>query len=146
LIRETSRSFRGVPSGFVGSATIVPVKPTTSANELRQLADGEVVAHADVDVVGLVVGVEQVQDGGGHVVDVEELAPGLSAPPEHHGLGAVDNGLVEAPDEGGQDTRGLAVEVRARTVRLLDMAEIHDTPYCRRCACTCRMPAILAIA
>ena len=48
-----SRSLRGVPSGFEGSVTISPVKPTTLSDQLGELENGEVAAEANIDVLSV---------------------------------------------------------------------------------------------
>ena len=78
-------------SGYTMSRTI-------SASSL----DGQVLARAHVDVLGLVVVAHQEDAGVGQVVHVEELAPRRPRPPDLHLPALLELGLVELPDEGGQ--------------------------------------------
>ncbi len=70
----TSSTLRGVPSGFDVSKRERGVGADDVADHLGEVADRDVDAGADVDVLGVAVVLHQEQAGVGEVVDVEELA------------------------------------------------------------------------
>ena len=101
-------------------------------DQFGELADGQVVAGADVDhAVGQVGGrhvLQQEDDGLGQVVDVEELAARGAGAPEHdrrHGLarravfaGQADLRLVELADHRRQHVARAQVEVVAGAIEV----------------------------
>lgn len=64
------------PVGPAGVLDDVAVVPDDVGDDLGELPDGDVAPDPDVDGLRVVVVVEQVDDGGAEVVDVEELAAG----------------------------------------------------------------------
>ncbi len=111
-----SRLRRGCPFGFDVSQTISPSKPVSSAIELGELADRDLVAAAEVDRLGAVVPLCGEQESLGAVVDVQELARRRSVAPEHDSRRR--SRLDHLPDQGRNDVRGLEVEVVARPVQV----------------------------
>ena len=125
--RPTSRSLRGVPSGFVSSNTMRPVKPVTSAISsanwpmvtsapqptLTWLIIGSVAA-----VVALRAEPGNEQRCFGHVIDVEEFAPRLARPPHDDLVRAGARRVVEAHHQRRQDVTALGVKVIIGTVKV----------------------------
>ncbi len=104
-----------------------PPETDDAGDGLRQFADGHVRAAADIDVgqhgpgVGLVACRLQFHDmdaSGGHVIDVEEFPPRGAAAPDGHLVGAGLHGLVEAPQQGGDDVGILRVIVIAGAIEI----------------------------
>ena len=106
------------------------------ANGLGNLADGDVLSAAHVDVaehgqgLGLVGGFRQIHHkdaGGSHVVHVQKLTLWRAAAPDGHLGRMVHLGLMEAADERGDDVAVLGVVVVARAVEVggHDAAVVH---------------------
>ena len=130
------------------SQAISPSSRRPSATSLGELADRDVVAGADVDGLRGVVVLEQEHDRAGQVVDVQELAlRGAGAPDRDAARAPFVLGVVEAADQGGQHVRGLPGR-SCRRGRRGWWAWRRSSGGRTACAaaCTCRMPAILAIA
>ena len=79
---DTSSSFRGVPSGFEASNSISRVGIHDGADDLGELANRDVFARADVDVLVVVVVVHQVDAAIGEIIDVKEFAARRPASPQ----------------------------------------------------------------
>ena len=75
-------------------------------------------AGPDIQVQRFVVVLHQEQAGIRQIIDVEKLPPGCPAPPDDDLLTAFRAGIVELPDEGGQDMAALEVEVVARAIEV----------------------------
>ncbi len=87
-------------------------------DQLSEFGDRNVRSGADVDPVGWVGDGQEVEAGGGEVIDVEELAAGRAAAPNRDARGAGEFGFVESPQERGEDVAVLGVIVVARTVEV----------------------------
>ena len=83
-----------------------------------QLANREIFARADVDVLQAVVALHQEHAGVGEVVHVQELAPRRAGPPDHDVALAGDLRVVELPHQRRDDVRAGEVEVVVRTVEV----------------------------
>ena len=83
-----------------------------------EVADGDFLAGAEVDGVGVVVALGGEDDAFGGVVDVDELAGGGAGAPDVDGGGAGVAGVEAFPDEGGDDVRAGGVEVVPRAVEV----------------------------
>ena len=88
------------------------------AHHLRELADGQVLAGADVHVLGRVVAAHEEEAGVGEVVHVQELAARGAGAPDRDLRPALGLRVVELPDEGGQHVRAREVEVVVRPVEV----------------------------
>ena len=85
---------------------------------LCELADREVLAGTDIDVVVAVVVLHQEQAGVREVVDVQELAPRRPGSPDSSALRSGDPRLVELPHNGRQHVRARQVEVVPGPVKI----------------------------
>ena len=93
----------------------------------------------------LVVALQEEQSRGGEVVHVQELPPRRARSPQRDRPArafASWNLRIIA----GSTWRLLRSKLSPGPYRLVGIAEIHEQPYCRRIACTCRIPAIFAMA
>ena len=80
-------------------------------DEKGEVSNADFLAGADIDDIGLIVGVHEEDAGIGHVIDVEELAQGVSGAP-HDDFGGVGNPcIVEAAEERREDVGVSEVEV-----------------------------------
>jgi nitroimidazol reductase NimA-like FMN-containing flavoprotein (pyridoxamine 5'-phosphate oxidase superfamily) len=85
---------------------------------LRQLADPDLAARAEVHRLGRVVALRRQHDALGGVVDVEEVARRRArAPGLDHALAALDR-LDALPDQRGDHVRGARIEVVAGAVQI----------------------------
>ncbi len=116
--RLTSSSLRGVPSGFDVSNVIVTPGATMSRMHLGQLANGEVLAGTDVDVIVAVVVLHQEQARVGEIVDVQELAPRRARAPHRRRPRRLQLGFVELAHQRRHDVRARQIEVVARTIQV----------------------------
>jgi len=94
-----------------------------------QFADGDVAACADVDQVGGVGTQADVEAGGGHVVHVQEFAPGCAGAPEQdagrdRGMGRDAEGLLEV---GGN--RAEAGDILGDTAPVLDLGQLGEMEF-----------------
>ena len=118
LMRDTSRSLRGVPSGREVSNSIVPRYPTTSATSR---ANSAMVTSSPVPILRNSrsgIGFHDEDAGIGHVVDGEEFAPRRAGAPHGRAWRAVDLGLVEAPHQRRRHVAVQRVVIVARTVEI----------------------------
>src|SRR5207245_336819 len=84
------------------------------ADELRQVADADLAAEAEVHRVGAVVALGGQHDPLGAVLDVEELARGRPVTPDLDGVAALLHRSIDLPDQRRDHVRGVEVEVVAR--------------------------------
>jgi len=103
--------FAGGAVGFVGVEDDVAGVADDGFEGKGEFADGDFLAGADVDEVGLVVGLHEEDQGVGQVIDEEEFPQGFAGAPDGNGGGLVDFGFVKFAQQGGEDVGGGKVEV-----------------------------------
>ena len=81
-IFETSSNLRGVPSGLVGVPGEFALESDHVADQLRQLADGDILAAPDINDLGAVIFFEEESAGRRQIVDVEKFAARLARSPD----------------------------------------------------------------
>ena len=87
-----------------------------AADQLRQGADRQVAAGADVDVAYAVIALHQEYASVGKVIDMQELAPRRAGAPHDDFAIAAQLCLVHLPEQCRQHVRTDQVEIITRTV------------------------------
>ncbi len=128
--------FAGGSVGFAGVKVDDALVTDSLTYGQGQLFDGDVITEADVDValhgagvlrVGGLGQVHHVNAGGGHVINIQELAPWRAASPDGDGGCFGHFGFMKAADQGGDDVAVFGVVVVARAVQVggHDAAVVH---------------------
>ena len=115
---------RPVRLGRVGGDRAV--EPDLGSDHLRKFKYRHIGACADIDVaehrtgIGIIDRLRKIhheQAGIGHVVDMQEFAPRGACAPEGNRRAAALRGLVEPPDQGGQNVGIIGMEIVARAIK-----------------------------
>src|SRR5690606_22223615 len=112
------RTFRGVPSGLVGSKRIRPRYPDDTGNQTREIGYRNFETRPDIHRLATHMTPEQKHHRIRQIVDVEEFPERLSRAPKLHGFRPGLFGFVHPAHESGDDVRVLRVEIVVRAVEV----------------------------
>ena len=144
----TSSFLCGVHQGLCGIPVDLPPETNAIAQYLREIAEVNVLTGADVDGFVVVIGLDQRNHSARDVLHVEQVPTRATCSPKGDLIDAIRTCFVNLSHECRQYVRRMSPHGTCPPgpYRFVGIAEMKEHPYWRRSACTCRTPAIFAIA